>query len=212
MPPNNDLSQADVTALLAFLENPGPAVGRGGRGGAPAGPITGPVVASGGAPGARGGAGRGAGGMTDYPVGLDVPSARYTTGYGLSNTIVKPPYSTLTAYDLNTGTIQWQVPAGGDDPRAVADGGRDTGFVSERSGMISTSTGLLFHASGAGTVSAYDVDNGRKLWTARLPAGSRGVPAMYEVDGRQYLVVNAGQGIQDPTSGGRAYVVFGLPR
>jgi quinoprotein glucose dehydrogenase len=230
MPPNNDLSQADMAALLAFLENPAAAAGRGGRG-APPGPIEGPVVASGGAPGARGGAGRGGGSMTDYPAGLDVPSARYTTGYGLSNTIVKPPYSTLTAYDLNTGTIKWQVPAGGDDPRAVADGGRDTGFPSERSGMISTSTGLLFHASGAGVVVAYDVDTGRRLWTGQLPAGSRGVPAMYEVDGRQYLVVNAGQGLRDdlpagagaPQTGvsgsaagvpvpGRAYVVFALPR
>ena len=38
------------------------------------------------------------------------PEVRMYTGYGMNGTIVKPPYSTLTAYDLNTGTIKWQVP------------------------------------------------------------------------------------------------------
>ena len=34
----------------------------------------------------------------------------------------KPPYATLTAYDLNKGTIKWQVPVG-DDPATIANGG-----------------------------------------------------------------------------------------
>jgi quinoprotein glucose dehydrogenase len=240
MPPFADLPQAEVTALIAFLANPvaAPAPGGGrGRGfGAPAGPVTGPVVATGGAPGARAaGAGGRGGAMANYPDGVEGPPIRYTSGYGFNYTANKPPYSTITAYDLNAGTIKWQVPAGGDDPRAVATGGKGTGFVNDRAGMIVTSTGLLFHAGGDGTVSAHDVDNGRVLWTASLPAGSRGVPAMYEVDGRQYLVVNAGQSLADsqadtdgnaagaaPTAGApttapnqpapsRAYVVFALP-
>ena len=78
-----------------------------------------------------------------------MPPVRYYTGYGLSNTIVKPPYSTLTAYDLNSGTIRWQVPAG-DEPKAFAQGAKDTGVMSQRSGIITTSTGLLFHAGGDG--------------------------------------------------------------
>ena len=40
-------------------------------------------------------------------------------GYGLHSNIVKPPFTTLTSYDLNTGTIRWQVPLG-DDPRLIA--------------------------------------------------------------------------------------------
>jgi quinoprotein glucose dehydrogenase len=98
--------------------------------------------------------------------------------------------------------------------------------------MVVTSTGLIFHAGGDGTVSAHDADNGRVLWTAKLPAGSRGVPAMYEVNGRQFLVVNAGQSLADAQADSdgaagaaplaaagstsqpgpsRAYVVFALP-
>ena len=59
-----------------------------------------------------------------YPPGVKVPEVRMYTGYGMNGTIVKPPYSTLTAYDLNTGAIKWQVPAGGDDARAVAEGAK----------------------------------------------------------------------------------------
>jgi hypothetical protein len=69
-----------------------------------------------------------------YPAGLKVPEVRMYTGYGMNGTIVKPPYSTLTAYDSNTGTLKWQVPAGGDDPRAVAEGATNAGYISAAPG------------------------------------------------------------------------------
>jgi quinoprotein glucose dehydrogenase len=137
----------------------------------------------------------------------------------MDGTIVKPPYSTMTAYDLNTGTIKWQVPAGGDDPRAAAAGGKDTGFISQRTGIVTTSAGLLFHAGGDGKLRVYDSDSGRVLWTGNLPAGSRGIPAMYEVNGRQFFAVNATSSIgagQDAAKAdaaaqpARAYVAFAL--
>ena len=74
----------------------------------------------------------------------------------MNGTIVKPPYSTLTAYDLNTGTIKWQVPAGGDDRARVAQGAKDTGYISQRTGIITTSAGLLFQAGGDGKLRVYD--------------------------------------------------------
>ena len=139
------------------------------------------------------------------------------TGYGMNGLIVKPPYATLTAYDLNTGTIKWQVPAGGDDARAAAAGAKDTGFIFQRTGIITTSAGLLFHAGGDSKLRVYDSDTGRVLWTGALPAGSRGIPAMYEVNGRQHLVVNAtaSGGAAAPVPAGvtlnRAYVAYALP-
>src|SRR5207248_11383517 len=54
-----------------------------------------------------------------------------------------------------------------------------------------TSTGLLFVATTDGKVRAHDEETGEVLWTATLPAGSEGMPAMYEVRGRQFLVVPA---------------------
>jgi quinoprotein glucose dehydrogenase len=157
-----------------------------------------------------------------YPPGIKVPEVRMYTGYGMDGTIVKPPYSTLTAYDLNTGTIKWQVPAGGDDPRAVKEGARNTGYISQRTGIISTSTGLLFHAGGDGVLRVYDSETGRLLSTRDMPAGSRGIPAMYEANGRQFLVVNATSSIvgQEEATGqaappapvNRAYVAYAVPQ
>jgi quinoprotein glucose dehydrogenase len=222
MPPNNDLSQADLAALIAFLTTPDAGGrGRGAGPGTPQTPTGGPVVASGGAPGGRVVPPGRAGGMVgpEYPKGLKVPEVRMYTGYGMDGTIVKPPYSTMTAYDLNTGTIKWQVPAGGDDPRAAAAGAKDTGFISQRTGIVTTSAGLLFHAGGDGKLRVYDSDSGRVLWTGNLPAGSRGIPAMYEVNGRQFFVVNATSSIgagQEPAQAdaaaqpARAYVAFAL--
>ena len=112
----------------------------------------------------------------------------------MQNTLVQPPYSTLTAYDLNTAKIKWQVPAGGDDPRALAEGASNTGYPMARTGIIPTATGLLFHAGLDGKLRVYDAETGQVIWTMPLPAGSRGIPAMYEVNGKQYLLVSATQG------------------
>jgi quinoprotein glucose dehydrogenase len=126
---------------------------------------------------------------------------------------------------LNSGTIKWKLPLG-EDAQAAAEGAKDTGiFMAEHHGIIVTSTGLLFVATSDGKVRAHDQDTGKVLWTGSLPAGSEGIPAMYEVGGRQFLVVsasssiNSGGGHRDPSGslpatalpGARAYVAFALP-
>jgi quinoprotein glucose dehydrogenase len=73
---------------------------------------------------------------------------------------------------------------------------------------------LLFQAGGDGTLRVYDSDTGQVLWTASLPAGSRGIPAMYEANGRQFFLVNAtssqgGGPARTPVV--PAYVAFALP-
>ena len=224
MPSFNELGQSDLDALAAFLGSPNAAPGRG-RGAGPGTPQTrtaGPVVASGGAPAGRAVPPGRAGGMIgpEYPPGVKVPEVRMYTGYGMNGTIIKPPYSTLTAYDLNTGAIKWQVPAGGDDARATKQGATDTGYISQRTGIVTTSTGLLFHAGGDGKLRVYDSETGRVLWTGQMPAGSRGIPAMYEANGRQFFVVNATSPIVGPENAAdqqgadtlnRAYVAFAVP-
>ncbi|MEO8483264.1 MAG: PQQ-binding-like beta-propeller repeat protein [Acidobacteriota bacterium] len=230
MPPA-PLPTMDMEALVAFLANPAAAAGRGfvGRGvGAPRTAPPGPVVARGGAPGAGAPPARGMGGGMagpEYPAGVDAPKVRYYTDYGMQNTLVQPPYSTLTAFDLNTGTIKWQVPSGGDEPRAIAQGASDTGYPLARTGIITTATGLLFQAGLDRKLRAYDAETGRVLWAGDLPAGSVGVPAMYEVNGKQYLLVGATQGggrgtgnvpatpgqAAVPADAVRAYVAFALP-
>jgi quinoprotein glucose dehydrogenase len=178
----------------------------------------GPVVASGGAPGAleiaTGGgmaayAQFGIMGGPPYPAGVSAPKQRYYTGYGLDFPyVISPPWSSIVAYDLNTGTMKWKVPFG-QDIDAAKEGAKNTGVFrgGERRGMIVTSTGLLFVAAPDGKVRAYDQENGRELWSADLPAASEGIPAMYSVNGRQYLVVSSSTAL----SGGRRVNSGGNP-
>ena len=177
-------------------------------GGSPAGNIMATAVAA-----VRGKNPYGSMGGPPYPEGLDVPANRYYTDYNTLGNIIKPPYSTLTAYDLNQGTIRWQIPVG-DDPRVLSEGVQGTGAIGIRRGMVTTSTGLIFLAGGDMKIRAYDEETGKVLWTAPLPGQSEGIPAMYEADGRQYLILNA-----TASSGGRAtssapprgYIAFALP-
>ena len=66
------------------------------------------------------------GGSAAYPEGLEVPDVRYNSAWAVSYNAVKPPWSTITAYDLNKGTIKWQVPLG-TIPFLAAKGIKDTG-------------------------------------------------------------------------------------
>lgn len=180
----------------------------------------GPVVASGGAPGGELVPAR-FGGMVGpaYPPGVDAPSSRFYTTYGAEHpNFLSRPWTWLMAYDLNKGTIAWKVPQG-DDPEAVAQGVHNTGMYArgQRHGMVVTSSGLIFLASADGKLRAFDQDNGEVLWSADLPAASEGIPAMYEVNGKQYLVVVAAAGDipgrpqSSNAADARAYVTFALP-
>jgi quinoprotein glucose dehydrogenase len=139
-------------------------------------------------------------------------------------TSTKPPYTTITAYDLNTGEIKWQVP-NGDDPATVemttarpgqpcrAAGGcvpggvHDTGAVGGRYGMVVTKSGLLFQISKDGFARAYDVNTGQVLWKGAVAGSERGIPVVYESKGREYVVFmsparSASQEAGTPGSGG----------
>ena len=151
------------------------------------------------------------------PVGYVVPYdflRSPTNGMGAYG----PPWSHLTAYDLNTGEIKWRIPHG---TQPGIEG--DTGAHFPRGAPLVTAGGLVFAATAQDrTLRAYDRDTGKVLWSRALPAGSEGIPATYEIRGRQYLAlpVAAGAGLFAPGpvgapagagSGERGYVVFALP-
>ena len=118
---------------------------------------------------------------------------RYVTeGFGLYPTIVNPPYTTLTAYDLNQGTIKWQIGLG-DDLRLVGQGVKGTGTAgTTKGGIIPTATGLVFVTAADRKVHVYDSATGKQLWELPLGGATSGSPSMYELGGRQYLLVTAG--------------------
>ena len=88
-----------------------------------------------------------------------------------------------------------------------------------RKGLIVTSTGLVIATGKGGQVYAFDADNGELLWETQLSGEATGQPAMYVIDGKQYLVINASNrfeaGIYDfsKRKGAlpRGYFVYSLP-
>jgi glucose dehydrogenase len=128
-----------------------------------------------------------------------VTEGRYVTdGFGLFPTIINPPYTTLTAYDLNKGTIKWQIGLG-DDLRLVGQGVTGTGTAATiKGGIIPTATGLLFVTAADRKVHVYDSTSGKQLCEFQLGGTTSGSPSMFELGGRQYLLVTAS------AAGGRA--------
>ncbi len=122
---------------------------------------------------------------------------------------VKPPWGTLNAIDLNTGTIEWSVPLG-EFSELTARGIPQTG-TENYGGPVVTSGGLLFIAASKDErFRAFDKDNGAVLWETQLPAGGYATPATYEVGGKQYVVIAAGGGKMG-TKSGDTYLAFALP-
>jgi quinoprotein glucose dehydrogenase len=121
-----------------------------------------------------------------------VKEGRYLTeGFGLYPTIVNPPYTTLTGYDLNAGAIKWQIGLG-DDLRLVGQGITGTGTAAmSKGGIIATATGLLFVTAADRKVHVYDSATGKQVSELPLGAPTTASPSMYELDGRQYLLVTA---------------------
>jgi quinoprotein glucose dehydrogenase len=128
---------------------------------------------------------------------------------------IGPPWSRLTAYDLNTGTIKWQVPLG-EVSALAAEGHTDTGSHFPRAALIATAGGLIFSATTSDhKLRAYDRDNGKVIWETSIAEASEAVPSVYEVGGREYLVlcVAAGNGMMggQATQKAGAYVAYALP-
>jgi quinoprotein glucose dehydrogenase len=130
---------------------------------------------------------------------------------------INPPWSLITAYDMDTGKKLWSLP-NGEVTKLVEQGIRDTGSTAPRGGPVATAGGLVF----VGTSSdrkfrARDAATGKVLWEFSLPAASEGVPAVYEAGGRQYIVIPVGgDGLFAPKlgqtpPGPSQYMAFALP-
>lgn len=79
-------------------------------------------------------------------------------------------------------------------------------------GPVVTASGLLFIAATSfdNKIRAFDKRNGKLLWEAHLPAARNATPAIYELNGREYLVIVCGGGKNEAPSGG-SIVAFALP-
>ena len=121
---------------------------------------------------------------------------------------VKPPWGTLTAINLNTGEFVWKDTLG-DYPEFKAKG-IHTG-TENYGGPVVTAAGLLFIAATSDSkIRAFNKRTGKLLWEADLPACGFATPAVYNINGKQYVVIACGGG-KLKTKSGDSYVAFALP-
>ena len=131
---------------------------------------------------------------------------KFLTSDGLP--AISPPWGTLHAIDLNSGEFIWSVPFG-ETPELKEQGYPTTG-TENYGGAVVTENGLLFiGATKDGYFRVFDKHNGKVLWEFKLPAAAFATPAMYEVNGKQYIAIACG-GEKLGTEKGNQIVAFSL--
>ena len=113
--------------------------------------------------------------------------------------LFKPPYSRITAIDMNTGDHVWMVPAGNGDrirnnPRLKGLNLPPLGGDSTFSGPLLTRTVLIYALTTGGKAGgprlvAYDKATGKELASVDLPGAAIGTPMTYVVNGKQYIAI-----------------------
>jgi quinoprotein glucose dehydrogenase len=123
---------------------------------------------------------------------------------------VKPPWGTLNAIDLATGKRVWQIPLG-EYEQLRKEGIPPTG-TRNYGGPVVTAGGLLIIAATSDEkLRIFDKGSGQLLWQYQLPAAGYSTPAVYAIDGRQYIVVTCSGG-KLGTKTGDQYLAFSLPQ
>jgi len=135
--------------------------------------------------------------------------------------LIKPPYGTISAINLDTGEIVWQI-AHGETPDLIRNHPALKGFKIPRTGQETWNVGTLVtktlviagdgmvttgpdHPRGA-MLRAYDKKTGKEVGAIYMPAPESGSPMTYMLNGKQYIVV--------AVSGGNysgEYIAFALP-
>ena len=125
---------------------------------------------------------------------------------------IQPPWGTLSAINLDDGTIVWKCPLG-EYPELAAKGMANTG-TENYGGPVVTAGGVLFIGATSfdKKFRAIDKQTGKILWETTLPAAGNATPSTYEVEGRQYVVIVAGGGKSERTPSGATITAFALPK
>ena len=112
--------------------------------------------------------------------------------------VVKPPYGSISAIDLDKGEIRWQI-ANGDTPDDIRNNPALKGLNIPRTGrpgvfgVLVTKTLVICGERNAGKspvmLRAYDKATGKEVGAVPLPSGQTGTPMTYSVNGKQYIAL-----------------------
>lgn len=127
----------------------------------------------------------------------------------------QPPYGGLTAIDLKTRKVLWDRPFGSarkNGPFGIPSMlPVDIGTPNNGGGVV-TASGLFFIAAATDDIlRAVDIRTGKEVWQVKLPAGGQATPMIYETNGRQIVVINAGGHDFMETPIGDYFIAYALP-
>ena len=127
---------------------------------------------------------------------------------------IAPPWGTVSAVDMRTGKIDWQIPLGTIQDVAPAIVPNFEYGVPGIGGPMITSSGLIFIGAAIDNyLRAFDIETGQKLWEGRLPAGGQATPMSYSLEetGKQYVVIAAGGHGRIGSTTGDYVIAYSLP-
>lgn len=130
--------------------------------------------------------------LVEEPAKDGLPAIRYAS----SEPTKDPRWGVLSAINLETGKIRWQVKT--EQPLM--------------GGVLATKGDLLFMGEGSGNFNAYDSKTGHLLWQTKVEAGVNAPPISYEIDGVQYVAVVAGGNAIFGYPAGDNIVVYSLKK
>jgi quinoprotein glucose dehydrogenase len=103
-----------------------------------------------------------------------------------------PPWAKLTAIDMTSGKIVWEVPLGSIEKLAHLPFSWELGTPGA-GGPLITAGGVTFIGYTLDDqFRAFDLKTGKTLWKTSLPAAGMATPMSYEINGEQYVVIPAG--------------------
>jgi glucose dehydrogenase len=132
--------------------------------------------------------------MTYHVEASDYPGGKLWLGGAFKVIPSEKQWGRLSAVNLDTGKIAWQV----DTPQPLI------------GGVLATGGNLVFNGEGNGEFAAYDAKSGKKLWSFNCGAGVNAPATSYMVDGKQYIAVAAGGNTQLDYKRGNNVIVFAL--
>ncbi|MBB2925680.1 glucose/quinate/shikimate family membrane-bound PQQ-dependent dehydrogenase [Paraburkholderia silvatlantica] len=156
------------------------------------------------------GSGTESGIQPQYGVPFGVTLNPFLSPFGLP--CKQPAWGYISAVDLKTNEIVWKKRIGTVRDSSPIPLPFKMGMPMLGGPMVTAGGVAFIGATADNFIRAFDVNTGKQLWEARLPAGGQATPMSYSINGRQYVVIAAGGHGSFGTKLGDYVIAYALPQ